>query len=90
MIYLQIAPSQVEIFKQRLQDDHWHVTNQDGGQGHFIGWSYLIQWQKDIEGKLAEVTLHFSENQGVQESHLELNPAAKVAVQTVLDQLSNG
>lgn len=87
MIFLQIKPVHIDSFKERLAAAKWEITLQDGGQGHFIGWSYMIEWQKNLEGKQAKVTLHFSENQGVQESHLELNPAAKSEISSILQQL---
>lgn len=88
MIFLTLAPDKVESFKQIMSEKGWEIAKQDAGQGHFIGWSYLIQWQKKIDDKIGEVTLHFSENQGVQESHLELNPAAKTALELILEQLN--
>lgn len=87
MIYKTLDPMQVSTFESLLNQENWHLVHQDGGQGHFIGWSYLKRWEKEMEGKQAEVTLHFSENQGVQSSHLEMNPAAKPMIENLLDRL---
>lgn len=88
MIYKNLEPSSVSDFEKLLMQSHWELVHQDGGQGHFIGWSYLKRWQKETDHKMAEVTLHFSENQGVQSSHLEMNPAAKPLVEALLEKLA--
>lgn len=87
MIYIQIEPHQAEDFQKLMQQNDWQLISQDGGQSHFIGWAYIMQWQKKVEELDAKVWLHYSENQGVKASHLEMNPAAKEAMAILLKSL---
>ena len=88
MIYREILPSQADSFQKLMKDNQWEMISQDGGQSEFIGWAYIMHWQCVIEGeeKAAEVWLHFSENQGVQASHLEMNPQAKPLIDALLSE----
>lgn len=86
MIYREILPSQADEFQKRMKDNQWEMVSQDGGQSEFIGWAYIMHWRLPSEGesKEAEVWLHFSENQGVQTAHLEMNPTAKPLIDALL------
>ncbi len=84
MLYLQIEPQEVEPFKDYLLANDWDIVSQDGGQSQFIGWAYIMHLSKTLDGKLAETWLHFSENQGVQEAHIELNVPAKTELTNLL------
>lgn len=77
MIYLQIEPQNVEPFKEYLITKDWKVASQEGGQSNFIGWAYITHMTQEIDGKLAEAWLHYSENMSTKESHIELNMVAK-------------
>ncbi|WP_024852115.1 hypothetical protein [Hydrogenovibrio kuenenii] len=87
MIYREILPSQADDFQKLMRDNLWEMISQDGGQSEFIGWAYIMHWRlptSEGESKEAEVWLHFSENQGVQASHLEMNTAAKPLMDNLL------
>jgi len=84
MLYLQIKPNDVEPFKDYLLVNGWDIVSQDGGQSNFIGWAYIIHLSKNIAEKKAETWLHFSDNQGTQESHIELNVVAKLELTELL------
>lgn len=86
MIYREILPSQADTFQKLMKDNLWEMVSQDGGQSEFIGWAYIMHWRCAIDGqeKAAEVWLHFSENQGVQASHLEMNVQAKPLIDALL------
>ncbi|BBN60675.1 hypothetical protein [Hydrogenovibrio marinus] len=88
MIYREILPSQADLFQSIMKDNQWEMVSQDGGQSEFIGWAYIMHWRCTVEGeeKAAEVWLHFSENQGVQASHLEMNPQAKPLIDALLSE----
>jgi hypothetical protein len=77
LIYLQIEPQNVEPFKEFLIVKGWDIASQEGGQSNFIGWAYIIHMTKELDGKLAEAWLHYSENMSEKESHIELNITAK-------------
>ncbi|MDX1795351.1 MAG: hypothetical protein R3219_01390 [Hydrogenovibrio sp.] len=89
MIYMQIEPNQADAFQKKMTDSGWDLVSQEGGQSHFIGWAYIMHWQKQLEDREANVWFHFSENQGVPASHLEMNPAAKPAMEQLLAQLTD-
>ncbi len=77
MHHLPIDPNQVEALKQQLQDEGWQLIHQDAGQNHFVGWGYIMQWQKAE----ALIWLHYSDKQGKAEARLELNDFAKKAIE---------
>ncbi len=77
MLYLQIEPENVELFKEFLVTKDWQVVSQDGGQSNFIGWAYITHLTRKIDGKKAEAWLHYSENMNTKEAHIELNLIAK-------------
>lgn len=86
MIYREIQPYQADDFQKLMKKHGWELLSQDGGQSQFIGWAYIMHWQicSDDQEKCAEVWLHFSDNQGVQASHLEMNPQAKILIDELL------
>lgn len=89
MVYLEIQPHQVDAFQALINQSDWALVSQEGGQSQFIGWAYVMHWQLPSDGKPAEVWLHYADNQGRLESHLEMTPAAKPHIQAFLDQLNH-
>lgn len=67
MRYYQVNPAKVEALKQQIDDLGWALIFQDAGQNHFVGWGYIMQWQK-VQSTL---TLHYSEKQGVADARIE-------------------
>jgi len=53
MIYLTISPSQAEPFQKQMQHHEWEMVSQEGGQSQFIGWAYVMHWQKQVDDKMA-------------------------------------
>ncbi|MDG4811552.1 hypothetical protein P8629_00905 [Hydrogenovibrio sp. 3SP14C1] len=88
MIYLTITPSQAEPFQKQMQRHEWEMVSQEGGQSQFIGWAYVMHWQKEIDDKMAKVWLHYSDNQGQLEAYLEMNPAAKPLIDQIVAEIS--
>ncbi|MGC9386861.1 MAG: hypothetical protein ACP5D0_07945 [Hydrogenovibrio sp.] len=88
MVYLMMEPQHAEAFQTRMQDEAWSLILQDGGQSQFIGWAYMMKWEKTLaEGGRAEVTLHYSDNQGILECYLEMNPLAKPLMDALVASL---
>ena len=88
MIYLTITPSQAEPFQKQMQRHGWEMVSQEGGQSQFIGWAYVMHWQKETDDKMAKVWLHYSDNQGQLEAYLEMNPAAKPLIDQIVAEIS--
>lgn len=89
MIYLTISPSQAEPFQKQMQRHEWEMVSQEGGQSQFIGWAYVMHWQKQVDDKMAKVWLHYSDNQGQLEAYLEMNPAAKPLIDSVVAEITD-
>lgn len=69
--HYSVKPSKVEDLKQKIENSGWTLDFQDAGQNHFVGWGYMIQWQKSN----STLTLHYSEKQGVAEARIEMRAA---------------
>ena len=89
MIYLTISPSQAEPFQKQMQRHEWEMVSQEGGQSQFIGWAYVMHWQKEMDDKMAKVWLHYSDNQGQLEAYLEMNPAAKPLIDSIVAEIAD-
>lgn len=89
MIYLTISPSQAEPFQKQMQRHEWEMVSQEGGQSQFIGWAYVMHWQKEVDDKIAKVWLHYSDNQGQLEAYLEMNPAAKPLIDRIVAEIAD-
>ncbi|MBD3611168.1 MAG: hypothetical protein HUJ13_01900 [Hydrogenovibrio crunogenus] len=89
MIYLTISPSQAEPFQKQMQRHEWEMVSQEGGQSQFIGWAYVMHWQKEMDDKMAKVWLHYSDNQGQLEAYLEMNPAAKPLIDRIVAEIAD-
>lgn len=89
MIYLTISPSQAEPFQKQMQHHEWEMVSQEGGQSQFIGWAYVMHWQKEVDDKMAKVWLHYSDNQGQLEAYLEMNPPAKPLIDLVVAEIAD-
>jgi hypothetical protein len=88
MMYLMIEPQQAEAFQKRMNEQGWSLFFQDGGQSQFIGWAYMMKWEKTLEDeRRAEVTLHYSDNHGELEAYLEMNPPAKPLMDALVAEL---
>lgn len=87
MIYITLEPQQADPFQSAINKADWEMVSQEGGQSQFIGWAYIMHWKKEIDGKQAEVWLHYSDNQGKLEAYLEMNPAAKAEVSALVETL---
>jgi len=87
MIYITLEPHQADPFQNAIKTAEWDLISQEGGQSQFIGWAYIMHWQKNIDGKVAEVWLHYSDNQGKLEAYLEMNPVAKPEVSALVESL---
>lgn len=80
MHYLSIEPTQVDSLKKHLKDDGWILVHQDAGQNHFVGWGYIMHWEK----KEAKVWLNYSDKQGKVEVKLGMNPSAQKLIDLTL------
>lgn len=88
MVYLMIEPQQAEAFQKRMNEQGWSLVFQDGGQSQFIGWAYMMKWEKPLEDdRQGEVTLHYSDNHGELEAYLEMNPPAKPHMDALVAEL---
>lgn len=89
MLYQTLAASQAEPFEKAMDQAGWTVLGKDGGQSNFIGWAYIIHWQKqNDEATPFEVKLNFEDNMGEQSAWLEMTPAAKTEVLAIVESLS--
>ncbi|WP_019895241.1 hypothetical protein [Hydrogenovibrio halophilus] len=87
MLYHTLPAQSADPFEKAMTDHGWELVGKDGGQSNFIGWAYIIHWQKDLDGKSGEVKLNFEDNMGEQSAWLEMSPAAKPEVMRILDRL---
>ena len=88
MLYQTLAAAQAEPFEKAMEQAGWTVLGKDGGQSNFIGWAYIIHWQKDNhESTPLEVKLNFEDNMGEQSAWLEMTPAAKTEVMALIASL---
>jgi len=87
MLYITLHPSQAEPFQEAMKAQDWKLVLQDGGQSQFIGWAYIMRWEKVAGEKTAEVCLHYSDNQGELEAYLEMNVVAKPLMDKLVESL---
>lgn len=85
MLYITLQPSQADPLQSLMEKEGWQVISKDGGQSQFVGWAYVIHYQLKCDNQLAEVWLHYSDNQGKLESYCELNPAAKPLLESLIE-----
>ncbi|KUJ72394.1 hypothetical protein [Thiomicrospira sp. WB1] len=89
MLYHTLDAKQAEPFEKAMDQAGWTLVVKDGGQSNFIGWAYIIHWQKAAEDQPpAEVKLNFEDNMGEQTAWLEMTPSAKADVMAIVDGLT--
>lgn len=86
MLYQTLDPAQADPLQGLLEDSGWQVISKDGGQSQFVGWAYVIHYQMTLPEGLAEIWLHYSDNQGRLESYCELNPIAKPLLAALVEE----
>ncbi len=84
MELITLNPSLCDAFKERMLSNQWHISHQDAGQTHLVGWGYEITWQK-LSGA---VTLRYFDKQGVATVFLEVNQDALPETQALVDTLN--
>ncbi|MCF6345937.1 MAG: hypothetical protein L3J00_05645 [Thiomicrorhabdus sp.] len=84
MELITLNPSLCDAFKESMLSNQWHISHQDAGQTHLVGWGYEITWQKSS----GSVTLRYFDKQGVASVFLEVSQEALSETQALIDQLN--
>ncbi len=79
----EFNPSNAESFKKQMQMSGWHITHQDAGQTHLVGWGYEITWCKAED----KVTLRYSDKQGQASAVLEMTDGVVAEMKSLVKPL---